>query len=191
MKLTPAKLVVFVLLPIILLGFLGWMALAYNGLVTKEQAVFAQWAQVENQFQRKVDLIPELVAQTSLYGEFERSVLENVTRLRTQWLNTSGLAARLNISSQMDTFLVQVYATYEAYPELYFGVLVQDLMFELAGTENRIAVERMRYNENVRAFNTQIRLFPDALIANMFGFQEKPYFDSALDSPLSIPSVRA
>jgi LemA protein len=175
---------------IILLGvlvsvviFLGWIGFVYNSLVAGETTVQAQWAQVENQYQRKIDLIPNLVVTVSQYSEFESSTLQTITRLRSQWLNATGLEARLNITNALDQNLFRITVVYESYPDLYFPVLVISLMDELAGTENRITVERMRYNEQVRIYNTRIRSFPSNVIADWFGFRELGFYDPIPGGP--------
>jgi len=164
-------------------GILGSIVLSYNSLTTKDQTVTAQWAQVENEYQRKINLIPTLVSIARNYTQFERSVLENITRLRSAWLNASGLEQRINVSTELDQNLFLIRATYEAYPELQSQQIVQNLMFSLEGTENRIATERMRYNEAVRVFNTSIATFPNVLCSGGFGFRARPYFDPIPGGP--------
>jgi LemA protein len=182
-KLGPKGVIVLAIVLIGLLVFVSWVALAYNSLVRRDTAVLAQWAQVENQYQRKIDLIPRLINITSQYTQFERSVLENITRLRTQWMNSSGLGARINNSIILDQQIFLLIATYENYPSLRSIDLVYDVMTELTGTENQIAVERMRFNEAVRVYNTQVRSFPDTLIAGSFGFQVRPFYDPIPGGP--------
>jgi LemA protein len=164
----------------------AWIILAFNGMVTAEQSVESQWAQVENQYQRKIDLIPNLVNVTSQYTQFEKGVLENITSLRTQWLNALTSTERVNTSIALDgqlNALVLAYYSAENYPTLSSIPLVAGLMDELAGTENRIAVERLRYNEEVRDYNTRIKKFPNSLIAGMGGFDERPYYDPISGGP--------
>jgi len=182
-KLSPRLLIVLAVVVAAVLIFVGWMVLAYNGLVAKQQNVSAQWAQVENQYQRKIDLIPNLVATVSQYQQFERSTLENITALRSQWLNASGARGQVNISNALNAQLYDVFLTYEAYPELQSVTLVAGLIDELAGTENRITVERARYNDGVRAFNTQVHSFPDLLVAGWFGFTDFEYYNSVPGGP--------
>ncbi|OGS63209.1 MAG: hypothetical protein A3K59_03995 [Euryarchaeota archaeon RBG_19FT_COMBO_69_17] len=170
---------------VVLVILLVWMVLAYNALVAKETAIEAQWAEVENRYQLKVDKIPQLVAAAEGYQEFERSTLENITRLRTQWSNASTIDQWINTSNAIDQNLYSLWLTYEAYPTLFAGTLVQDLMFEISGVENEIAVARMRYNEAVQAYNTQIRSFPDMLVAGWGGFQERDYYNP----PVTIPGA--
>ena len=168
---------IIIAIVLIAVVFLGVLAVSYNGLVANQQAVLAQWAQVENQYQRKIDLIPRLVNLTSQYMQFERSTLLNITALRTQWQNATTIGARVNLSTQLDRQLILLVATYENYPELQSVGLVAGLMDELAGTENRIAVERGRFNDDVRTYNTRLQSFPDALAGRVFGFQPYDYYD--------------
>src|SRR3989442_6060956 len=108
------------LIAVIITGVAGVTStvLTYNSLVSKQATVQAQWAQVENQYQRKIDLIPSLVSTANGYAQFEKSTLQNITKLRTQWLNASGLDQRVNITNAMDVLLFRVTATYENYPDL-------------------------------------------------------------------------
>jgi LemA protein len=179
MKLTKGILAMTIVVVALLITVI-WVVVVYNGLVTSEQQVEAQWAQVENEYQRKIDLIPNLVNVTSQYTQFERSTIENVTALRTQWLSDLTSNERVNTSIALDgelNALVLAYYSAENYPTLSSIPLVAGLMDELAGTENRIAVERMVYNEDVRDYNTKIAKFPGNLVAGMFDFEKKRYFD--------------
>ena len=153
-------------------------AVSYNALVSKQATVQAQWAQVVNQYQRKIDLIPSLVSAVSGYMQFERNTLGNITKLRSQWGNTTNLDQKLNVTNSIDNLLIQVRATYEAYPDLHSDQLVAGLMDELAGTENRIAVERGRFNDAVRDYNTSVNSFPSNLVANWFGFHATAYYNT-------------
>ncbi|HEY7589308.1 MAG TPA: LemA family protein [Thermoplasmata archaeon] len=185
MKLLSSKplLLILVAVVVFLLVFTGWMILAYNGFVARQQTVQAQWAQVENQYQRKIDLIPELVSVAYNYTQFERSVLENITRLRSQWQNATSVEQQINYTNSIDQNLYVIRITYEAYPELQSATVLVGLMDELAGTENRITVERSRFNDAVRSYNTQVRSFPDTIIAGWFGFHEYEYYNPLPGGP--------
>lgn len=182
-KAGPKGVIVLAIALVSLLVFTSWVALSYNAFVRRDTAVLAQWAQVENVYQRKIDLIPELRAVALNYTQFERSVLENITRLRSQWQNASGIDQRINYSNSIDQNLYTIWVTYEAYPELKSAYLLAGLMDSYSEAENMIAVERMRFNEAVRVYNTQVRSFPDAFVANSFGFREHPYYDPIPGGP--------
>lgn len=167
-----------------------WGIGMYNGLVGAEQAVEAQWAQVENTYQRRADLIPNLVRTVRGSADFERGTLEAVVeaRARVGQMNVSpeiledpGAFAQFQqaqdtLSSALSRLLVVV----ERYPEIRSTAAFQDLMVQLEGTENRITVERMRYNEVARAFNVRVNRFPANLVIPLLGwdFEEKAYFEA-------------
>jgi LemA protein len=170
---------------LVLLITIIWTVSSYNSLVTMDEDVDGSWAQVENQYQRKVDLIPTLVETVDDYQEFEESTLTNITDLRTRWMDAGSSDEQLEVAGELDQALRSIILTYENYPYLQSVVVVHDLMVELEGTENRITVERMRYNDDVRDFNKEIKKFPKVIIANSFGFDERSYFesDAAPDNP--------
>ena len=156
-----------------------WLVGTYNNLIVMEQSVIAKWAQVETQYQRRYDLIPNLVNTAERYMGYESEVLLEVTRLRSQWAAATTVTEKSEASVGLESALARLIVTVEAYPDLKADQMFLSLMDELAGTENRIAVERMRYNEAVRGFNTAIKRFPTNMIASAFGFTEKMYFEAA------------
>ncbi len=185
MKLTKPMLALIIAVVAIIL-VLVLIVVTYNGLVNAEQNVDAQWAQVENEYQRKIDLIPNLVNITNEYTQFEKSTLENITKLRTDWLSALTSEERLNTSMALDgeiNAVVLAYYSAENYPTLSSIPLVANLMDELAGTENRIAVERARYNDDVRDYNSKIKRIPGVIFAGMFGFEERQYYDPIPGEP--------
>ena len=149
----------------------------YNNLVTGEEKIDAAWAQVENQLQRRFDLIPNLVNTVKGYAQHEEEVFTQIADARTKYggADTVGEAAAANddLSSALSRLLVIV----ENYPQLKADVQFTRLMDELAGTENRLAVARKDYNETVQTFNNNVRRFPGNIIAGMFGFEKKDYFE--------------
>lgn len=179
-----------ILLVVLLFG--GMIAGTYNSLVSLDQGAQAQWAQVENVYQRRADLIPNLVATVKGAANFEQSTLTAVTEARSRVGQVSAGAvenaardpqafqrfqqAQDGLSSALSRLMVVV----ERYPELKANQNFRDLQVQLEGTENRIAVERMRFNDAALAFNGKRNSFPTVLIAGFFGsrFQEKPYFKS-------------
>jgi len=163
----------------------------YNNLVGLEAAVDAQWADVEAQLQRRYDLIPNVVSAARQYIAYEGSVLENITRLRSQWAaaeQTGNVGEINNATGQLEAELPRFIIAVEAYPDLKASEVVEDLIVELEGTENRIAVERMRYNDAARDFNVAIKAFPGNLFAGGWGFEQKAYFQAKVgaDEPPSV-----
>lgn len=168
-----------------------WGIGSYNGLVGAQQAVEAQWAQVQSSYQRRADLIPNLVATVKGSAAFEQGTLTAVVEARSRVGEISPQAtseilndpqkfqqfqqAQDGLSSALSRLLVVV----ERYPELRSTAAFQDLMNQLEGTENRINVERNRFNQVAQDYNTRIKRFPTSLFANMFGFQPRPYFEAA------------
>jgi LemA protein len=150
----------------------------YNGLVTKSQAIDSQWAQVETQYQRRFDLIPNLVNSVKGIMKQEQTVFQGIADARTKYGGATTVDAKAAAAGQVETALGRLLAVMENYPELRSSQTVINLMDELAGTENRISVERRRYNDLVRDYNTQIKTFPTNMLAGMFGFTEKQYFQS-------------
>jgi LemA protein len=150
----------------------------YNGLVTKSQAIDAQWAQVETQYQRRFDLIPNLVNSVKGIMKQEQTVFDAIAQARTQYGSATTVDAKAAAAGQVENALGRLLAIVENYPELKSSQNVTALMDELSGTENRISVERRRYNDLVREYNTQIKTFPTNMLAGMFGFSEKQYFQS-------------
>jgi LemA protein len=162
-----------------------WLWGSYNNFVVLSQNIDNQWAQVQTQYQRRIDLIPNLVNTVKGYMQFESSLLQNITALRSQWMSASSVDEQVNTGNALDSALGRLLLVYESYPTQTFDAPVVNLMDELAGTENRIAVERMRYNDAVRAYNTATKTFPSVLIANMFGFKDRTYFQATPGSEIA------
>src|SRR5205809_4028811 len=155
---------------------------SYNKFVTQEEAVKAQWAQVQNQLQRRNDLIPNLVETVRGYATHEESVLKEIADSRSRLLAAKSPEETIQAANQQTSALGRLLAVVENYPNLKANEQFNRLMDELAGTENRLAVERMRYNEKVQAYNTSRRQFPANLTAKMFGFKEYPFFQAPPDA---------
>jgi LemA protein len=150
----------------------------YNSLVTKSQAVDAQWSQVETQYQRRYDLIPNLVNSVKGMMQQEQTVFLAIAEARTKYGAAQTVNEKAVAAGEVETALGRLLAVMENYPDLKSSQNVTQLMDELAGTENRISVERRRFNDLVRDYNTQIKTFPTNMLAGMFGFSEKQYFQS-------------
>ncbi len=164
-----------VLVVVVLVG--GSMLSTYNRLVALNEDINGKWAQVENQLQRRYDLIPNLVATVKGYAAHEEKVISDVVEARAK-LAGGGLTPdqRVAAAGQLESALARLLVVVEQYPNLKADAQFTRLMDELAGTENRLSVERMRYNESVREFNATVKKFPMMFFAGMFGFKEKPYF---------------
>jgi LemA protein len=172
----------------VLLLVLLWGVGAYNGLVGSREAVDSQWAQVESAYQRRADLIPNLVATVKGSAQFEQDTLIAVTQARSRvgqvnagpdvLNNPEKFAEFQQAQDQLSSALSRLLVVVERYPDLKSTQAFQDLMNQLEGTENRINVERNRFNEIARDYNTRIQRFPGTLIASTFGFQPRPYFRS-------------
>jgi LemA protein len=179
----------------LLLGIAGialvlgmWLMGTYNGLVQKSQQVDGQWAQVETQYQRRFDLIPNLVEATKGTLKQEQTVFDNIAKARQGYAGAQTVDEKAAAAGQLESALSRLLVIVENYPELKSNETVLALMDELAGTENRVSVERMRFNESTKAYNTQLKTFPTVLIAGMFGFDEKNYFQAS-DQAQTAPAV--
>mgnify|MGYP000984414603 CR=1 FL=1 len=151
----------------------------YNQLVELETNVDGRWAQVENQLQRRADLIPNLVNTVKGYASHEEKVFSDVAEARSRLLGATTPEAQMQANAGLDSALGRLLAISEAYPELKADTSFIRLQDELAGTENRIATERMRFNESVQAWNTTIRRFPMNVLAGIMGRQTKAFFEAA------------
>ncbi len=148
----------------------------YNTLVTMDEGVKAAWAQVENQLQRRYDLIPNYVETVKGYAAHEKEVLVKVTEARSRVAGATGVPEKMAANNQLSSALARLLLVVERYPDLKASTNFIRLQDELAGTENRIAVERRRFNETVRVYNTKLRTFPTNIIAGMFGFEKATFF---------------
>lgn len=151
----------------------------YNSFVSKQQAVDSQWAQVENQYQRRYDLIPNLVAAVKGVLKQEQKVFGDIAEARKGYAGARTTEEKVAAANQMESALSRLLVIVENYPQLKSNENVRDLMVQLEGTENRISVERRRYNEEVRSYNTAVKKFPGVVFAGIFGFEERSYFESA------------
>jgi LemA protein len=160
----------------------GASGCSYNKFTTQEEAIKAQWGQVENQLQRRHDLIPNLVETVKGYAQQERDVFQAVADARAKMAGATTPAEKIAGANAESSALARLLVVVENYPQLKSNENFARLQDELAGTENRIATERMRYNERVQDYNTQRRKFPSNVTAKVFGFKEYPYFDAPADS---------
>ena len=151
----------------------------YNSLVTAEENLDSKWAQVENQLQRRYDLIPNLVESVKGYANHEQEVIANITEARAQMGNASSPEEQAVANDALTGALSRLLVVVENYPNLKADANFRQLMDELAGTENRLAVAREDYNNEVQQFNKHVKRFPGNLMAGMFGFEQKEYFKAA------------
>ncbi|RLD36844.1 MAG: LemA family protein [Bacteroidetes bacterium] len=179
-----------VLIVVVVLIFLGYSSVknTYNNMVAGSEVVDAQWAQVENVYQRRADLIPNLVATVKGYATHEQETLEGVVKARAKATSTTINAGNMN-AAQLQQFqqaqdglssaLSRLMVVVEKYPDLKANQNFMELQAQLEGTENRISVERKRFNDAARNYNVSIKTFPNNLFAGMFNFDEKAYFQAA------------
>ncbi len=176
-------------LVVVLALFVLAVAGSYNGLVTKSETVKEKWAQVENQLQRRNDLIPNLVNTVKGYAAYEKTVLEDITNARSQWSKASNIDDKVKAAGQIDAALSRLLFVAENYPNLKADQTFLRLQDELAGTENRIATERMRYNQSVRDYNVAVRVFPGNIIAGIFGFKPATEYFQVEAGAQGVPKV--
>lgn len=150
----------------------------YNSLVRQNEAINAQWAQVESQYQRRLDLIPNLVSSVQGAMKQEQTVFSAIAEARTRYAGATTPDDKAAAATQVESSLARLLVVMENYPQLKSVDTVQSLMAELAGTENRVAVERMRYNEIVRDYNVGVKTFPGSLVAGLFGFTPHTMFEA-------------
>lgn len=164
-----------------------WTKNVYNGMVTKDEGVKSAWSQVENQYQRRMDLIPNLVNTVKGYASHEKETLEGVVQARAEATKTTIDPSNLNEESlrkfqaaqgELSSALSRLMVVLERYPDLKANENFKELQAQLEGTENRISVERKRFNEVAQGYNTYIRQFPNTILSGMFGFQQKAYFSA-------------
>ena len=168
----------------------------YNATQIKDEKIKEYAADVDVQLQRRYDLIPNLIESVKGYMQFEKDVLEQVTKLRSQWQTASNTSQRVELSNQIEEALSKIILTYERYPELKSDSTVTRLMDELAGTENRISVARTYYNDGVRDFNTNIRVFPNNVFNESgflglapWGMEQYPTYQATAKAQTEVPQV--
>ncbi len=179
--------IIGVFLALVVLGFISWGTKAYNSMVTQQEAVTSQWGNVQTQYQRRADLIPNFVNTVKGAANFEQETLTKVIEARAKATQVTIDPTKMTAENmkqfqaaqgELGSALSRLMAVVEQYPDLKATQNYRDLQVELEGTENRISVERRKFNEVARSFNTYIKRFPQNMIAGMFGFSAKPYFES-------------
>lgn len=186
-------LIIVIIIAVILFIFL-WLTGMYNGIVNKEEAVDSQWSQVENVYQRRADLIPNLVATVKGYAEHEQQVLTDVIEARakatsinfkTDNLTEDNIKSFQKAQDQLSNALSRLLVTIERYPDLKANQNFIELQAQLEGTENRISVERQKFNQVTKQYNQAIRRFPTSLFAGIFGFEKKAYFEATIGAEVA------
>ena len=189
--------IILIVVAAVLLGGFLWVKNVYNQLVVSDEYVQSMWAQVENVYQRRADLIPNLVSTVKGYAAHESETLESVVAARSKAtqvtvdpsdLTPEALAKYNAAQGELSNALGRLLMIQESYPDLKANQNFLELQAQLEGTENRIATERMKFNDAVKSFNTGIRRFPDNIIASMFGFEKKGYFE-AQEGTQTAPAV--
>lgn len=177
--------IVIIVIVVAVIFMYSWFKGSYNGMVVASENVDKQWADVENVYQRRADLIPNLVATVKGYANHEKETLEGVVNARAKATSTTinagnltpdKIAAFQQAQDGLSSALSKLMVVVEKYPDLKANTNFLELQSQLEGTENRISVERRKFNEAARGYNTLIKRFPKNLFANMFGFEPKPYF---------------
>ena len=176
---------------VVLLGL--WFMSSYNGLVTAEQSKENAWGQVETEYQRRFDAIPNLVSIVQGAADFEQDTLTAVTEARTNWLSTqsdpnASVEDQIAASQTLDSAFSRLLVSVEAYPTLTATEGFQTLQVQLEGTENRIAVARQDFNDAVTTYNLAVKRFPGSIAARIFGFEESPFFE-ANDGAATAPTI--
>jgi LemA protein len=174
---------------VLAVAVIAWAISVNNGLVAMQEAVHSAWSQVETVLQRRYDLIPNLVSTVKGYAKHEKELFEEVTRLRSQWASAKSIEEQVKAAGQLEASLGRLLLVAEQYPALKASENFRDLQYELAGTENRIAVERQRYNEAARAYNTRVRQFPASIVAGMRGFTADAAYFAAAQGAKEAPKV--
>lgn len=179
--------IVLIVIAVLILSIFLWFKGSYNGMVQMNENVSEQWSNVENQYQRRLDLIPNLVSTVKGYAAHEEKTLTDVvdarakatqTQINFDNLNEAALKKLNQTQGELSSALSRLMAISESYPDLKANQNFLELQAQLEGTENRIAVERRKFNEVVRSYNAYIRKFPKNIVAGMFGFVAKPYFEA-------------
>lgn len=182
-------LIVFGVFAFVILSLFLYVKGSYNALVSLDEGVKAAWAQVENQLKRRYDLIPNYVETVKGYAKHEKEVFLKVTEARSKVGSATTIKDKIEANNQMSSALSRLLLVVERYPDLKANANFIRLQDELAGTENRIAVERRRFNEIVKIYNIKVRRFPTNFMAGMFGFEKATFFQTP-EAEKEVPKVK-
>ncbi|RLB71137.1 MAG: LemA family protein [Deltaproteobacteria bacterium] len=185
------KTILTIVVILALIGFMafGWVVKGYNRAVAMDENVKGRWAQVENQLKRRYDLIPNLVETVKGYASHEKELFENLAKARTKYFQADNIAKKVEASKQLESVLSRLLMLQENYPDLKANQSFLKLQDSLEGTENRIAVERKRYNEAVQALNTYARTFFGRFFTSLAGVDNAPYYQPP-EKEKSLPKVK-
>jgi LemA protein len=178
-----------IVLVLVVAGVVGWWVATYNQLVRLHEQIPAAWAQVENVLERRNDLIPNLVATVKGYAKHEETVFKDIAMARAALAGAHTLSDRVEANNNMSGALARLLVVAENYPNLKADQNFIRLQDELAGTENRIAVERKRFNEMVQQYNTEVKTFPTKIIARYAGLSPEETYFKAIESAKTVPQV--
>ncbi|MBN2283606.1 MAG: LemA family protein [Deltaproteobacteria bacterium] len=181
--------IVIAIIAVLILMSYSYVKGMYNSFVTLDESVSASWAQVENQLQRRYDLIPNLVETVKGFASQERAVFLGVAEARSKVGRADSIPDKIAANNELSGALARLLVTVERYPDIKSDQNFIRLQDELAGTENRIAVERRRYNEMVKTYNIKVRTFPSNLFASMFGFEKATFFEVP-EAATAVPQVK-
>ncbi len=168
---------VWIIVLVVVLLIVGWAVSTYNYFVRAGEQITAQWAQVENQYQRRFDLIPNLEATVKGVAKQEQTLFGQIAEARTRYSGAQTTDQKAAAATQVESALGRLLVIAENYPTLQSSQAFRDLMVSLEGTENRISVERMKYNDLVRVYDTKVKTFPTSILAGWYGFTAHEYFN--------------
>jgi LemA protein len=183
MAVSKRVIVAIVAVVIVVVAILAIVIVPYNSLVTKDQDVKNSWDDVKVEINRQMQLIPQLLSQQDIAMTYEQGLLTNITEMRMQWLNTvanASLNQQINFSQEFAVQFASFLSTTENYPNVEANQVIEQVTDELVGSQNRIAVAQLRYNDAVSAYNSEVRGFPGVLVSGMFGFGEATYYNEEL-----------
>lgn len=180
------KTLIIVLIVILILA--AWVVGKYNYFIKQNEAITGQWAQVENQLQRRFDLIPNVINTVKGITKQEKDVFSQLAEARTRYAGSTTIDQKATAAGQLESSLGRLLVIAENYPELKSSQSFRDLTVELEGTENRIAVERMEYNDLVKSLNANVKTFPNSILASIFRVTERSYFEVA-EGAQAVPKV--
>ncbi|HWQ74910.1 MAG TPA: LemA family protein [Syntrophomonas sp.] len=183
-RLKKSWIVVLVVLAVLVIAGIS----GYNRLVALNEKVDSSWSQVENQLQRRADLIPNLVSTVKGFASQEKSILNTIAESRSKLIGAQSVSEKAAANDELNSALSRLLVVVENYPQLKSDANFRQLMDDLAGTENRLAVARKDYNDNVQIYNTKIKTFPNVIWAGMMGFEPRDYFKAA-ESANQVPEV--